>query len=194
MTDTAQTHRDSAQRQADQHEHERFHHEHDDLPERRAAHALRCREHFMLMPADQHAGGDRRDHARHAEHFAREVADPCREHRCRDDEIVVLECTQQLHCNEARDDAHDHAAHGEHGEAAHGTRCPEFNAAATAKRNSTRPVASLSRLSPSSRAIRQRGSTTRSSTAFTSTASGGDTTAPSAKHAAHGRSGTTRCT
>src|SRR5215469_4880630 len=63
-------------------------------------------------------------------------------------------------------------------------------AAATAKRNRTRPAASLSRLSPSNSTISRRGNATRSNTAFAAIASGGETTAPSAKHAAHGRSGT----
>src|SRR6516162_7548648 len=63
-------------------------------------------------------------------------------------------------------------------------------AAATAKRNRTRPAASLSRLSPSNSTISRRGNATRSRTAFAAIASGGETTAPSAKHAAHGRSGT----
>ncbi|CAJ4251949.1 Uncharacterised protein [Burkholderia pseudomallei] len=68
------------------------------------------------------------------------------------------------------------------------------SAAATAKRNSTSPAASFRRLSPSSSTISRRGSATRSSTAFAATASGGDTIAPSAKHAAHGSPGATRCT
>jgi hypothetical protein len=61
------------------------------------------------------------------------------------------------------------------------------------QRNSTRPAASLSRLSPSSRTMMRRGSASRSSTARAATASGGDTTAPSAKHTAHGSVGATQC-
>ncbi len=68
------------------------------------------------------------------------------------------------------------------------------SAAATAKRNSTRPAASLSRLSPSSSTISRRGSATRSSTALAATASGGETIAPSVKQAAHGSAGTAQCT
>ena len=65
--------------------------------------------------------------------------------------------------------------------------------AAIAKRNSTRPVASFSRLSPSSRMRSRRGSFTRSSTARAETASGGETIAPSAKQAGHERDGTSMC-
>jgi hypothetical protein len=64
------------------------------------------------------------------------------------------------------------------------------NTAATAKRNKTRPVASLSRLSPSSKVLSRRGNVTRCSTARADTASGGDTIAPRATHAAHGKLGT----
>lgn len=66
-------------------------------------------------------------------------------------------------------------------------------AAATAKRNNTIPVASLTRLSPSSSTTIRRGSRSPASTALAATASGGDTMAPSAKHAAQGKPGTTRC-
>ena len=65
--------------------------------------------------------------------------------------------------------------------------------AATAKRNSTMPVASLDEAFPSSSTIMRGGSRTRASTALAATASGGDTMAPSAKHAAHGRDGTAQC-
>ena len=62
-------------------------------------------------------------------------------------------------------------------------------AAATAKRKSTRLVASLNKLSPSSRIRRRRGSFTRCSTSRVETASGGATSAPSAAQAAHGNDG-----
>lgn len=68
------------------------------------------------------------------------------------------------------------------------------SAAAAAKRYSTRPAASLSRLSPSSSTISRRGSATRSSTALAATASGGETIAPSVKQAAQGSEGTAQCT
>ena len=65
--------------------------------------------------------------------------------------------------------------------------------AAMAKRNSTRPLASFSRLSPSSKVSKRRGSFTRCSTARADTASGGDTMAPSAAQAAHGKDGNSQC-
>jgi hypothetical protein len=65
--------------------------------------------------------------------------------------------------------------------------------AATAQRNKIRPVASFSRLSPSSKAVSRRGSVTPLSTARADTASGGDTMAPNAKQAAQGSSGTSQC-
>jgi len=68
-----------------------------------------------------------------------------------------------------------------------------LNVAATAKRNRTSPVASLSRLSPSTSADSRRGSLTFCSTARAETASGGETIAPSAKQAAQGRLGTSQC-
>ena len=53
-------------------------------------------------------------------------------------------------------------------------------------------MASLSRLSPSSKAVSRRGRETRWSTARADTASGGETIAPSAKQAAQGRLGTSQ--
>ncbi|MNT16025.1 hypothetical protein D3C72_1511100 [compost metagenome] len=66
-------------------------------------------------------------------------------------------------------------------------------AAATAKRKSTSPVASLSRLSPSNSISTRRGSLTCCSTARAETASGGETIAPNAAHAAHGNEGNSQC-
>ena len=53
----------------------------------------------------------------------------------------------------------------------------------------SRPVASLTRLSPPRIAVTRRGTRSRSSTAWTATVSVGETMAPSRKQAAHGRAG-----
>jgi hypothetical protein len=69
--------------------------------------------------------------------------------------------------------------------------CPTMAAVAT--RNRTSAVASLIRLSPSRIATVRRGSPIRRATAVAATASGGATTAPSAKVAASGTSGSSMC-
>lgn len=68
------------------------------------------------------------------------------------------------------------------------------SAADTAIWYSSRPDASLTRLSPSSTATSRAGSGWRCRIAFAATASGGDTIAPSVKQAAHGSAGFTACT
>ena len=65
--------------------------------------------------------------------------------------------------------------------------------AATANRNSTRPEASFTRLSPSSNTTIRRGKLRRANTAFAATASGGEMMAPSAKQAPQGSDGSTQC-
>jgi hypothetical protein len=66
------------------------------------------------------------------------------------------------------------------------------NPAAIAKRNNTKPVASLTRLSPSRSVVTRAGSGNPLRTAFAATASGGETMAPKAKQEAQGRDGMTR--
>ena len=67
-------------------------------------------------------------------------------------------------------------------------------AAARPRRNSTRAVASLIRLSPSRMVTSRFGSPIRRATAVAETASGGATTAPRAKQIENGTSGSSACT